>query len=145
MSLPLRPPAAAPAPAPAPAQAQPSAPSPPRAASSRPGGRPTPAPDPPAHPTTPRPAEQAADAIAALRHIRTPAAVLESALHLAQALLDRPAEDPLLLEAAEGLAAVIPQYLAAAHTPAPGRPAEPRRRLQAAPTPTTGGTGTLRA
>ncbi|MFG2910871.1 hypothetical protein ACGF13_38225 [Kitasatospora sp. NPDC048286] len=101
-------------------------------------------PDPPARPDPPqpaqRPAEQAADAIAALRHVRVPAAVLESALHLAQALLDRPGEDPLLLEAAEGLAAVIPQYLSAARTPTP---AQPPARLRTVPSPTITGTGTL--
>ncbi|MEU8927751.1 hypothetical protein AB0D10_43770 [Kitasatospora sp. NPDC048545] len=101
-----------------------------------PAHRPTPdAPQP-----APRPAEQAAAAIAALRHVRAPAAVLESALHLTQALLKQPCADPLLLEAAEGLAAVIPQYLAAARTPAPTPPAA---RLRTVPSPTTGGTGTL--
>ncbi|MFF2147518.1 hypothetical protein [Kitasatospora sp. NPDC058190] len=53
-----------------------------------------------------RPAGQAADAIAALRHIRAPAAVLENALYHAQALIEQPHAGPLLLEAAEGLAAV---------------------------------------
>ncbi|MET8628709.1 hypothetical protein ABZW30_34045 [Kitasatospora sp. NPDC004669] len=48
----------------------------------------------------------AADAIAALRHIRAPAAVLENALYHAQALIEQPHAGPLLLEAAEGLAAV---------------------------------------
>ncbi|MFB7678320.1 hypothetical protein ACFC26_43695 [Kitasatospora purpeofusca] len=101
-------------------------------------------PDPPARPDVPqvaqRPAEQAVDAIAALRHVRAPAALLESALHLAQALLEQPGTDPLLLEAAEGLAAVIPQYLAAARTPPPP---PPPARLRTVPSPTTGGTGTL--
>ncbi|MFB7668351.1 hypothetical protein ACFC1R_31270 [Kitasatospora sp. NPDC056138] len=121
----------------------------------RPPGHPQPpwagpaaVPDPPARPDAPqpapRPAEQAVDAIAALRHVRTPAAVLESALHLAQALLARPGEDPLLLEAAEGLAAVIPQYLPAARTPAPTPPAPPVR-LRPAPEPTVSVLGTLRA
>ncbi|MFD4905166.1 hypothetical protein [Kitasatospora purpeofusca] len=105
-------------------------------------------PDPPTRTSAPktaqRPAQQAVDAIAALRHVRTPAAVLESALHLAQALLARPGEDPLLLEAAEGLAAVIPQYLAAARSPAQTQP-DPPVRLRPAPEPTASGLGTLRA
>jgi len=100
-------------------------------------------PDPPARPAAAQPApglaEQAVDAIAGLRHVRTPAAVLESALHLAQALLEQSAMDPLLLEAAEGLAAVIPQYLAAA------RPAPAPARLRTVPAPTIVGTGQLTA
>ncbi|WP_371493473.1 hypothetical protein OG871_39040 [Kitasatospora sp. NBC_00374] len=89
----------------------PSAPSSaPRAASSRPGAT-----SPPSRPhrLTPdapqpalRPAGQAADAFAALRHIRAPAAVLENALYHAQALVEQPHAGPLLLEAAEGLGAV---------------------------------------
>ncbi|MFF8775267.1 hypothetical protein [Kitasatospora sp. NPDC015120] len=55
-------------------------------------------PDHPARPDAlqpaPRPAEQAADAIAALRHLRTPAVVLESALHLAQATTPRRSATP---------------------------------------------------
>ncbi|MFJ2864125.1 hypothetical protein [Kitasatospora sp. NPDC087314] len=99
--------------------------------------RPRPAPDPPASPQPPQPAQQAAvDAIAALRLVKTPAAVLESALHLAQALLERPGEDPLLLEAAEGLAAVIPQFLATARQP-PTSPAPPVR-LRPVPAPIPG-------
>nr|WSX54129.1 hypothetical protein OG409_37585 [Streptomyces sp. NBC_00974] len=53
-----------------------------------------------------RPAKQAADAFAALRHIRAPAAVLENALYHTQALVEQPHAGPLLLEAADGLAAV---------------------------------------
>ncbi|MFJ2582743.1 hypothetical protein [Kitasatospora aureofaciens] len=53
-----------------------------------------------------RPAGQAADAFAALRHVRAPAAVLENALYHAQALIEQPHAGPFLLEAAEGLAAV---------------------------------------
>ncbi|MEU8927029.1 hypothetical protein AB0D10_39940 [Kitasatospora sp. NPDC048545] len=103
-------------------------------------------PDLPDHPDAQQPAERAVDAIAALRMVRAPAAVLEAALHLAQALLDRPGEDPLLLEAAEGLAAVIPHHLAAARTP----PAPPTRLRPAPapapdPDPTVAGTGRLLA
>lgn len=82
------------------------------------------------------------DAIAALRLVKVPAAALESALHLAQALLERPDEDPLLLEAAAGLAAVLPQYLAAARPPTP---AAPPARLRPAPEPTVSTLGVLRA
>ncbi|WP_327071836.1 hypothetical protein [Kitasatospora sp. NBC_01302] len=64
---------------------------------------------------------------------------MESALHLAQALLARRGEDPLLREAAAGLAAVIPPYLAAARTPAP-----PSTRLRPAPEPTVTALGGLR-
>ncbi|MFE5586280.1 hypothetical protein [Kitasatospora sp. NPDC056531] len=88
-----------------------------------------------------RAAGKAADAIAALHHVRAPAAVLESALHPAQALLEQPHADPLLLEAAEGLAAVIPQYLPV-RQPAP---TPPPARLRTAPAPTTTGTGQLTA
>ncbi|WP_371484894.1 hypothetical protein [Kitasatospora sp. NBC_00315] len=121
------------------------APSASRTASSRPEPAPHPVPAPPTRPDAAqalqRPAEQAADAIAALRHVRTPAAVLEAALHLAQALLDRPREDPHLLQAAEGLAAVIPQYLTPARTPA----APPSARLRPAPEPAVSAFGTLLA
>ncbi|MGW2542119.1 hypothetical protein ACWC5I_14930 [Kitasatospora sp. NPDC001574] len=108
-----------------------------------------PVPDLPAHPDTQKPAERAVDAIAALRMVRAPAAVLEAALHLAQALLDRPGEDPLLLEAAEGLAAVIPRHLAAARQQL--APPTPPTRLRPAPVPdpgpdpTVAGTGRLLA
>ncbi|MFE7526659.1 hypothetical protein ACFU7Y_13135 [Kitasatospora sp. NPDC057542] len=93
--------------------------------------RPAPAPDPPARPQPPQATHPAAvDAIAAPRHL-TPAAVLESALHLAQALLERPIEDPLLLEAAAGVTAGIPQYLAAARTPPPTPSTPPTRPVRA--------------
>ncbi|WP_043478203.1 hypothetical protein [Kitasatospora sp. MBT66] len=111
-----------------------------------PWGRPVPVPDLPAHPDAPQPAERAVDAIAALRMVRAPAAVLEAALHLAQALLDRPGEDPLLLEAAEGLAAVIPQHLAAARQqPAPPTRLRPAPVPDPGPDPTVAGTGRLLA
>ncbi|MDQ0305452.1 hypothetical protein J2S46_000008 [Kitasatospora herbaricolor] len=85
---------------------------------------PTPAPRPQPRP---RPSEQACDAISALRHVRTSAAVLEGALHLAQVLLHRPGEDPYLREAAEGLAAANPQYL----------PVDQARLLRVVPEPRT--------
>ncbi|MFI9788475.1 hypothetical protein ACIHEI_33925 [Kitasatospora sp. NPDC051984] len=114
--------------------------------------RPAPVPDPPApvQPDRPQPAERAAvDAIAALRMVKAPVAVLESALHLAQALLDRPGEDPLLLEAAAGLAAVIPGCLATARRPAaptpPAAPVAPPVRLRPAPEATVSTLGILRA
>jgi len=83
------------------------------------------------------------DAIAALRLVKAPAAVLESALHLAQALLERSGEDPLLLEAAAGLAAVIPQFLPAARPQPPT--ITPPARLRPVPEPTVSTLGILRA
>ncbi|MFE3504217.1 hypothetical protein ACFXPX_04545 [Kitasatospora sp. NPDC059146] len=94
--------------------------------------RPAPEPATPAHD-----AEQALDAIAALRLIRTPAAAVESALLLARALLARPAEDPTIREIAEGLAAVLPQYLAAAR-PQPAASVTPLRAVPTATVSTTG-------
>ena len=66
-------------------------------------------------------------------HARVPAALLDTALHLAQALLDGRARDPHLLQAATALTAAIPQHLADANTPLPERLARLRQASQEAP------------
>jgi len=82
-------------------------------------------------------AAQALDAIAALRMVKIPAVAVESALHLARALLARQGEDPAIREAAEGLAAVLPRYVAAAR-PKPSVTVTPLRLAPAGTVSTTG-------
>ncbi|MET8703611.1 hypothetical protein ABZW10_32890 [Kitasatospora sp. NPDC004723] len=100
-------------------------------------------PRPAAVPATP--ADRALDALAPLRTVAVPAAAVESALHLARALLARRGEDPAVLAAAEGLTAALLPVLAAAGLPvaASAPPVAASAPPVVGPGPTTSTTGTV--